>query len=469
LQRIKKFKMKRIIATITIAFIGLQTQAQNVPPVIKDSFQSILDKCVSASAPGGIMHVEKPGAWAHTWTSGVSDITNNQAIVGNEKFRIGSVSKNFLATAVLKLASTNALNLNDTIGKWLPTGITNLIPYASQINIRQLLLHTSGLADYLNNVNSGLLWNLLFVNRYEQYSFDTLMYNYYSTVSANNVAPNDSARYTNTGYLLLGEIVKQVSGLAYEQYLQQQIFTPLGLNNTSIPAANDTLMLAPYLHGYDSDTGTVLKDWTNQNMSWANAAGSIISTAQDLAKYFKALRAGSIIPLNWVDSMNNFQAVDADQGGTLINGYGIFKVEQGNYKFIGHTGSLPGYASYMFYLPKYDFYVTGNFNYTYGADNCVLANITDFMEKYVPATVNDNALSNKINAYPNPTTNNISFNVPGNTAVQLVDAVGKVIWQNNNPMQNEILQVSQFGSGLYHLIFMDKTTGQKVTEKISVQ
>jgi D-alanyl-D-alanine carboxypeptidase len=463
----KKFATQLIITLLNLA-LGLPIVTGQTPPTkIITKFQSILDTCAEASAPGAVMYVEKPNQWSYTWKSGVANISNNQAIVGNEKFRIGSVSKNFLATCILKLASQNSLTLNDPISRWLPTTITSQIPNAERMTIRRLLLHTTGIGDYVNNLNSGL-YDDIYNNRFKTYSFDTLFQKYYKRIAASNTFPDDSARYSNTNYLLLGEIVKRVSGLPYDQYMKQNIITPLGLTNTSVPALSDSTIGLPYLHGYDVDTANNISDWSYQNVSWANSAGSVISNAKDLGIYYKSLRTGGIIPTNWVDSMMTFRAFDVDLPSVQTYGYGIFRIKAGPYLFVGHTGGLPGYGSMMFYLPNYDLYVTGNFTATNGDVNCVLRGISDFMKVYTSIATLNTDKDAVILPSPNPADAAFSFDINAVSALTISNAQGQIVVQKTLAAGQHTIETTTFPNGMYMVSVYDAKRQIRQTKKLMV-
>ena len=144
------YKQLDILKVIFVLFFFQNTRldAQIAPPqYMQDSIQQILKK---APTLGSVMSVyNRCDNWQWYGTSGFSDTTLNTVPTINSKFRIGSISKMFVATAILKLAERNILSLDDSIGKWLPANIMNNIPnFRSQITIRKLLAHTSGLSNF---------------------------------------------------------------------------------------------------------------------------------------------------------------------------------------------------------------------------------------------------------------------------------------------------------------------------------
>jgi CubicO group peptidase (beta-lactamase class C family) len=307
------------------------------------------------------------------------------------------------------------------------------------------LLHTTGIGDYVNDLDSGL-FDDIYNNRFKTYSFDTLFQKYYKRIAANNTFPDDSARYSNTNYLLLGEIVKRVSGLPYDQYMKQNIITPLGLTNTSVPALSDSTIGLPYLHGYDVDTANNISDWSYQNVSWANSAGSVISNAKDLGIYYKSLRTGGIIPANWVDSMMTFRAFDVDLPSVQTYGYGIFRIKAGPYLFVGHTGGLPGYGSMMFYLPK----------------------ISDFMKVYTSTVTLNTDKDAVILPSPNPADAAFSFDINAISTLTISNAQGQIVVQKTLAAGQHTIETTTLPNGMYMVSVYDAKRQIRQTKKLMI-
>jgi D-alanyl-D-alanine carboxypeptidase len=190
-------------------------------------------------------------------------------------------------------------------------------------------------------------------------------------------APDAAYDYSNTNYALLGLIAEKVGGRPLAQQLQERLFGPIGLEQTSLPAAHDTAMPAPFSHGYmyggslyaladepypaeiqaGAQAGTLRPiDYTNQNASYATAAGGAISTADDLAKWMKALVTGAVFNADYQQQwMTSLQAEDPNAPDGQKYGYGMSYQRFGpTAAMFYHGGELPGFNSFMGYDPDND-------------------------------------------------------------------------------------------------------------------
>jgi D-alanyl-D-alanine carboxypeptidase len=191
-------------------------------------------------------------------------------------------------------------------------------------------------------------------------------------------APDAEYEYSNTNYALLGLVAEEVGGRPLRDQLQDRLFGPVGLTQTSLPAADDTAMPAPFSHGYmyggsfyaladdpypadiqaAAKAGTLKPiDYTHQNSSYATAAGGGISTADDLATWMKALVSGKVFNADfhrqWLASPQVEDPAAGPNGQKY--GYGISYQRFGpNAAMYYHGGELPGFNSFMGYDPDND-------------------------------------------------------------------------------------------------------------------
>jgi D-alanyl-D-alanine carboxypeptidase len=187
-------------------------------------------------------------------------------------------------------------------------------------------------------------------------------------------APDASYDYSNTNYAVLGLVAERVGGRPLAEQLQKRLFGPIGLTQTSLPAAADTSIPAPYSHGYmyggsfyaladdpypadmqaASKAGTLQPiDYTNQNPSYATAAGGAISTADDLATWMRALVSGKVFNADYQQQwLASLQAEDPGTPDGQKYGYGISYQRFGPHAAMYyHGGELPGFNSFMGYDP----------------------------------------------------------------------------------------------------------------------
>ncbi|MBD8499433.1 beta-lactamase family protein [Paenibacillus sp. CAU 1523] len=299
--------------------------------------QKQLDRITKQSAPGVIAVTYNQGKF-QGYASGKADIKTGRKLESDARFRIGSITKTFVATVILQLAGENKLDLDDSVEKWLP-GVVKENGYdGSKITIRQLLNHTSGISDY-----TAILFE-------DPNNLDSL---YRTTFKAEELVkmglkekplfnPGTSFSYSNTNYVLLGQIIEKVTGETYDQQIEKRIIEPLQLNDTFLPGSSTLIPGSKHGRGYISRNNTWF-DITEINPTIANAAGDMISTGQDLTTFLSALLGGELLKQEQLRQMLKIGSEGAD------NGLGIFKQTLPNGQVIwGHNGEIEGYSGELF-------------------------------------------------------------------------------------------------------------------------
>ena len=441
--------MKRAIL-LTFSILMMTCAIAQLPKQsIIDTIQSYMDHQRSIqNAKGALLKIEKVGAWSYKWTSGVTDTVTNTPLAGNEKFRIGSLSKMFLATCVLNLVDEGFISLNDTIGKWLSPALVNVIPFGHSITVRQLLNHTSGMADPVDDPYSTILTRF-YQDPFYRFNTDTIMFNDFPQLPPTNPPSDTLANYTNTGYWLLGKIVERVTSMGYDQYITEHIITPLGLTNTWIPSYSDSSISTPYMHGYGMNPVTeVMNDFSYQSISLPYSAGSIYSNFDDLNVFFKNLRNGNIIPMNWVDSMQNCHAHNMAKP-SMYYGYGMFRVLYPplGLDWYGHTGGIAGYCTYMFYMPSVNSYVICNFSSEEASPQILYQQITAYLQSIEGIEGPSDDLSLKIS--PNPASGKIEITGIKKGTIEIIDLFGSVVRSVAISGDKTIVNVSGLADGVY--------------------
>jgi len=291
-----------------------------------------LDTVVEAGSPGALVLVDD-GSSRREETSGLAVLEGRVPLRADDRFRIGSITKTFVAVVVLQLVDEHWLGLKDTVERWLP----GLVPSGRRITVRQLLAHTSGLADYADDPD--------FIRRMvaqprRQWTPRELVG---VALAEGPVArPGEHFAYASTNYVLLGMVVERVTGTSLERQLRRRIFAPLRLEETTF--APDLRNSGHYAHGYapsehDGIVGSLAtaRDRSTVTTSWAWAAGSIVSTAFDLSRFFGALLQGRLLPPRLLELMR------PASGSRYGLGLAAFRTRCGT--AIGHTGALLGTVS----------------------------------------------------------------------------------------------------------------------------
>ena len=287
--------------------------------------------------PGVIAAVWVPGKG--TWIKGFgkADTATGQAMDPNMIFRIGSLTKSFTATVILRLSEEGKLNLDDTLDKYITDPV---IPNASNITIRQLASMTSGLFNYTEDTDFGMA---VYQNPLRVWAPKELVN--YAIAHSPYFAPGTSYYYSNTNFILLGMIIEKITGNSLGSEIQNRIASILHLNNTSF--ATTSAMPSGSSHGYSiNDDGVTSTDATTIDPSWGWAAGANISDIYDLKKWIEAVGKGTLL----TEASHTAQFTWVDEPGSQTNKYGLGIMKMGN--FIGHEGIITGFNSMMAYLPS---------------------------------------------------------------------------------------------------------------------
>jgi D-alanyl-D-alanine carboxypeptidase len=295
--------------------------------------------------PGSLIGVWSP-AGTYVAATGVADLATGEPLDPDMQFKIASQTKTFTANLVLQLVGEGSVALDDTISTWVQG-----VPNGDQITIRQLLNHTSGLADGFTSpavqaqVPSGCTVDELLT---AEALFEPV------------AAPGERWSYSNYGYNLLGRVVELVTGQDLDTALQERIAEPLGLTRTLLPASGSGLT-PPYSHGYGTgSTGptqapTAADDATDIPGSCLWAHGGMVSTLTDMRVWAESLATGSLLtPEVWAEATTDM--IPFVFGGNY-NGpgdwrYGLGFVETGG--FYGAEGSFAGYESATMHSPGLD-------------------------------------------------------------------------------------------------------------------
>ncbi|MCH4568683.1 serine hydrolase domain-containing protein [Bacillus sp. ES1-5] len=287
----------------------------------------------------GILVKTYEGGKTWGYAAGVADLSTKKPMKTDFRFRIASVTKTFTATVVLQLAGENRLNLDDSIEKWLPGVIQGNGYDAKQITIRQILNHTSGIAEYSRTKDADF-----FKHRNKSFTAEDLVKLGLSLPP--DFAPGKGWSYSNTGYVLLGILIEKVTGNSYAEEIENRIIEPLELSNTFLPGNSSVIPGTNHARGYfQPDGASELKDITYYNPSIGSSAGDMISTADDLNKFFSYLLSGKLLKEQQLKQM----LTTVPTGSAEIVGYGlgIYETRLPNGVSIwGHSGGIPGFGTF---------------------------------------------------------------------------------------------------------------------------
>jgi CubicO group peptidase (beta-lactamase class C family) len=324
----------RTLGTVTLLHsILLVSMLRGVADARADHLETILAKKLAPDGPGITVLVAQDGKLLFSHGYGWADREQKTAAAPDTCFRIGSVTKQFTAAAILKLAGEGKLSVDDHLAKYFPD-----YPGGEGITLRQMLTHTSGLHNYTAHPDffARVVYPIASPDLVAWFRNDPP-----------DFPPGEQFRYSNTNYVLLGQIVEKVSGQTLADFLRQRFFEPLGLTHTGWWM--NAHPPAPAARGYSFLDGQLRPalDW---DMSWAGGAGALYSTTGDLWRWTEALEEGRVLAPDQLRTM--LTEGTARKPETLTRyAMGLTHSEMAWLPMIGHTGGLQGYLSDVTWFP----------------------------------------------------------------------------------------------------------------------
>lgn len=294
----------------------------------------LIEAAYSADEPGCAVIVVRDGEVLLRMGRGMANLELGVPIEPDMVFRIASITKQFTAVSILMLTEQGKLTLNDPITRFFPDYPTQ----GHHITVKHLLTHTSGIKSYTDIPE----WLGLFR---KDFSVDELI-DFFKDQPM-DFAPGEKMHYCNSGYTLLGAIIEQLSGLSYADFLQQTIFTPLGMAQSGY---DETERIIPKrVAGYMPD-GDGFKNAPYFSMTQPFAAGALISTVDDLARWDTALYTEQL--LSQATLQQAFAKTPLADGSFSDYGFGWGVASYKGHPIVEHSGSIPGFATFGLRMPE---------------------------------------------------------------------------------------------------------------------
>ena len=298
-------------------------------------------------APGAVMLVAKAGEPVWAGAVGQSNLEHQKAFETETPFRIGSITKVFVSTLVLKMVEEDRLRLDDKLSQLLPE-MAGQIPSSNQITVRHLLSHTAGVID---PPNQSLQYQADIVNDPGKIKKQTAEARLRKYVAGKSLlfSPGTDYSYSNAGYWLLEMVVEKVTGKRLSAVMSEKLFVPLGLSNTQLDQGTN----ANVARGYAVTTGNTVRDVTSWDMAEGNgnAAGGMVSTVRDLHRFYTALFGGEIISPSMLEAMQKKQLATCNSIHCEY-GLGLEIWQLGTRTAFGHNGGLIGIEANALYFPE---------------------------------------------------------------------------------------------------------------------
>lgn len=311
---------------------------------IKVSEQRRIDSLISVGikegGAGATSIIMKNGKIIYLKAFGKANVELDTDMKPDNVFRLGSITKQFTACAILKLAEEGKLSLQDDIRKYLPDYPTE----GRLITIENLLTHTSGIKSYTDLPE----WT----SEFQRKNFTPIDFINYFKRDKLDFIPGEKFMYSNTGYFILGYIIEQLSGMTYNEYITENFFKSLGMKNSYYDKTS--AIIKNRVPGYQLRDGKLVNAGYI-SMTQPFSAGSLLSTVEDLAIWYKAVFSYKVISKeSLAKAHTEYTLKDGSKTGY---GYGWIVGERFGKPTIEHGGSINGFLSKDLYFPKEDLFI----------------------------------------------------------------------------------------------------------------
>jgi len=339
----KKDKTHSLLITL-ILFVLFANQVYVASQIIingesANKIDNFLSKHYPSNEPGISIIIAKDENIILKKCFGMADLELKIPLQPEMIFRIGSVTKQFTAVAIMMLVEEEKLSLQDDITKFL----SGFPQKGVKITIENLLTHTSGIKEFVGTEkwNKSKKKDLIVKEIMDLFKDEPLAFK-----------PGEQWEYSDSGYVLLGAIIEKISGMAYGEFLHKRIFVPLDLKNTYCDS--HSRLIPNRVKGYHLQG----KQYINApyiSMTWTYAGGVLISSVDDLFKWDEAVTSGKLISKESLEKIET--PVKLNNGQTHGYGYGWGISNLWGRKVIAHTGRIEGFTSYTMRIPEEKIYV----------------------------------------------------------------------------------------------------------------
>jgi CubicO group peptidase (beta-lactamase class C family) len=302
---------------------------------LSSSIQHYIDNAYPQSEPGAGIILLRNGQILYRGGVGLANLEHQIPIDADMPFRLASLTKPLTATAILLLEEQGQLKLTDPITRFLPDFPTGKTP----ITLEHLVTHTSGIQNYTQ------LPEWWAVHRQDLNPSELIdLFQSHPKV----FPPGTHWTYSNSGYVLLGAIIEEISGQSYGEFIEQQIFAPLEMQH-SWYGGNVSQVIPKLVSGYSKPAAEyVHAEYLSYTQAYA--AGGLVSTVDDLAKWFSALCTGKLLSADIVKRA--WEPYHLQDGEPVSYGYGWMLSAYNSHSMIEHNGLLPGFSTYLIGLPE---------------------------------------------------------------------------------------------------------------------
>lgn len=342
-----------LVLTLLSYLLAGQQLEQNVDGIIMTEFKE-------ADAPGGVFLIAKEGKALYSKAFGKANLELGVDLNIESVFQMGSMTKQFTAVGIMMLEQEGKLNVYEPVSKYITD-----YPNGDQITIHHLLTHTSGIKDFtkmktISEIAQKQMTPQQMVDFFKNEPIDFM--------------PGEKFEYNNSGYVVLGYIIEIVSGKTYEEFLNENIFDRVEMDNSFY--ATDRKIIKNRAYGYHQKTdGYVNK--TVINFSVPYASGALMSTVDDMLKWQMAINNNLLLDKEQTQKV--FSQYKLNNGELIEYGYGWHLKEIQGVPTREHGGSIFGFKSMGVYIPQKDIYVIGLSNCDCHSPTQIVRDIADLV------------------------------------------------------------------------------------------
>lgn len=357
--KLKKFIMQKLLPLLIIFLISNLSFSQNLESKI-DSL--IHTEFINSNEPGGAFLISRNGKPIYKKAFGLANLELDVKMTPDNVFQIGSMTKQFTAVAILMLEEQGKLSLNDPISKFIPD-----YPNGNNITVSHLLTHTSGVKNFtkmktISEIAQKEMTPKAMVDFFKDEPVD--------------FTPGEKFEYNNSGYIVLGYLIELTSGKTYEEFIQENVFDKVGMENSF--DASDRKVIKNRAYGYHKKSyGFVNKTVISYSVPFSS--GSLMSTLDDMLKWQNALNQNVL--LRQENLAKAFTRQSLNNGEKIEYGYGWHIKNSESTPTREHGGSIFGFKSMGVYLPNKDIYVLGFSNCDCHSPTKIVRDIAELVEK----------------------------------------------------------------------------------------
>ncbi len=324
-----------MLLLLLIAFLPVFGQAQS----LTEKIDKIMSEAYPSDQPGAVVLVQKDGKVLFEKAYGMANMELDVKMQPNHILRLGSITKQFTAVAMLMLVQAGKVNLDDDLTKYLPDYPTG----GRKITVAQLLNHTSGIKSYTSMADFPKIWRTdmtvtELVDHFKNEPFD--------------FEPGERWEYNNSAYILAGAIIEKVSGMTYAAFLEQNIFEPLGMTDTHYDVSSK--VVPRRVPGYGrGEAGVENAEFLSMTLPYA--AGSLMSTVADLGKWDEALYTEKLVKKPLLEKA--WTATKLNDGTMTHYGFGWGFNDHEGHRLVYHSGGIHGFVTDGIRVPDQRLYV----------------------------------------------------------------------------------------------------------------